>query len=93
VLTFVGRRTLKRVGAATADRAAYEAAEEPPNRVVIARGGGGWEMVEGVPDAGWHVYRRSEEAGPASPLGSEPVADAPAVLELVKVEQVERAFR
>jgi len=92
-LTFVGRRTLGRVEGGTPDDAIYRAADEPEHGLVLARKGDGWKVAEGDPGPDWQVYQRGAPGGPAEPLAQALASEPPAVVELVTVEQVQRAFR
>lgn len=92
ILTFVERRTLRFEGG-KADAAIYRAADEQERRLVITRDGDGWELTEGNPGADWQVYQRGASDGPVEPFGSRPASGPPAVIELIRVEQVQRTFR
>ncbi|HUE30022.1 MAG TPA: glycosyltransferase family 39 protein, partial [Verrucomicrobiae bacterium] len=92
ILTFVGRRTL-RLEEATADGASYRAADGQGQRLVVVRDGDGWELTEGDPGPDWQVYQRGSSDGPVEPFGPRPASGPPAVIELVRVEQVQRTFR
>jgi hypothetical protein len=92
ILTFVGRRTL-RLEAVAPEAATYRAVDGQEPLLVVARTGDGWELTEGNPGPDWHVYQRGASGGPVEPFGSSPAGGPPAVIELVRVEQVQRTFR
>ena len=91
-LTFIERRTLRRVDGGTPDGATYQAVNDPEHRLVLVHKGGGWEVGEGWPGADWRLYQRKAEGGAAEPFG-EVASEPPPVLELVKVDQIQRTFR
>ena len=92
-LTFVGRRTLARVEGATPDGATYQAVDDPSARLVLARTGSGWEVSEGRPGADWQVYQRRAPGAVIERFGTGPASEPPAVIELVRVEQLQKTFR
>jgi len=91
-LTFVERRTLRLEGG-TADAATYRAADGQERRLVVVRNGDGGELAEGNPGPDWQVYQRSASDGPVEPFGPRPASGPPALIELVRVEQVQITFR
>jgi 4-amino-4-deoxy-L-arabinose transferase-like glycosyltransferase len=91
VATAIRRRTLRRMDERSADGIVYRA-PLGDERVALAPDGDGWRPVTDLL-AGWRIYERRPPGGPV--VRFEPGApDAPpAVLELVKIEQVYAFYR
>lgn len=92
-LTAVERRTFTRVEEGGApDRVVYESSTEPPQRLILARRGEGWQVAGDGLDARWRLFAR-QPGGPATRFEPAGAQAPPAVLELVRVEQLERSYR
>ena len=90
-LTAVGRRTLRRVEGGATDRVTYEGDGEAPRRVTLARRPRGWAVADEDAD-GWQPYVRRAD-GPPVRLAAAAPDGPPEVLELIKVEQRQAAYR
>ena len=91
VLTAVTRRTLLRMNEESADGIVYRAAIDG-DQAVLAPDGDGWRAIVD-PLAGWRVYARATPDEAAVRFEPGRPGPPPAVLELVKVEQVRTFFR
>ena len=91
VLSAIGRRTLRRMNEASADGIVYRAAVGD-ERAALAPDGDGWRAIVD-PLAGWRVYERATPDAPPVRFVPGRPGPPPAVLELVKVEQVRTFFR
>jgi 4-amino-4-deoxy-L-arabinose transferase-like glycosyltransferase len=91
VLTAITRRTLRRMDEESADGIVYRTVVGD-ERAALAPAGDGWRPIVD-PLAGWRVYERATVMHP--PVRFEPgrPGPPPAVLELVKIEQVRTFFR
>ena len=93
ILTFAGRRTLRRLDGGAPDHALYQAADHPQDRVVLARQDAAWEVVDGPTEAGWRFFQRRTAGGAVEPFERDAAIEPPARLELVRVEQRRVTFR
>jgi 4-amino-4-deoxy-L-arabinose transferase-like glycosyltransferase len=93
-LASVDRRTLKPESDAdaTSTRRVYQATDGP-ERLVLARTGDAWGVVEGMPEKSWRPYQRETESAPATAFEPRAADNPPAVIELIRVEQLEASFR
>jgi hypothetical protein len=91
VATAIRRRTLRRMDEQSADGIVYRT-RLGDERVVLAPDGDGWRPVADLL-GDWRIYKRRAPGGPAVRFVPGVTDAPPAVLELVKVEQVHAFYR
>jgi hypothetical protein len=91
VLSAITRRTLLRMEEESADGIVYRTVVED-ERAALARDGDGWRALVD-PLAGWRVYERATPDHPSVRFEPGRPGPPPAVLELVKIQQVRTFFR